>query len=204
MKKLATAALALALALTALTASPAGAETSESGYTLYFPETGTSVPVEDIGSMSNPTKSRPLNPISIGLCNAGQKTHVIGSQAAGVRNNINLGVIDLKCGTSTAGYVHIRERHQKDWSYFTTKYPIGGTWDDFMWFATKSAIATPAAQYGMPKRIGKTGKVCYSTNVQIKNPKGIVMDSLNPSVIVSENNKYVITSIPTSNSPHCK
>ncbi|MDO5052020.1 MAG: hypothetical protein Q4E05_03900 [Pseudoclavibacter sp.] len=55
----------------------------------------------------------------------------------------------------------------------------------------------------MPQRIPGQ-KVCYSTPVQIRDSQGNVVDTMNPSVIVSENNKHVITSIPTSNTPHCK
>lgn len=70
------------------------------------------------------------------------------------------GLVTLKCGNSKSGYIHIRERHERDWQYFLNKYPIGGTWDDYMLFATKNALQAPDPKLGMPQVI-PGDKRCY-------------------------------------------
>lgn len=70
------------------------------------------------------------------------------------------GLVTLKCGNSKSGYIHIRERHERDWQYFLNKYPIGGTWDDDMLFATKNALQAPDPKLGMPQVI-PGDKRCY-------------------------------------------
>ncbi|AJW78550.1 hypothetical protein DZF92_13555 [Clavibacter michiganensis subsp. insidiosus] len=70
----------------------------------------------------------------------------------------------------------------------------GANWDDFMVFATGSIVTAPAP--GFPKDVGD-GKLCYSAPIIIKNAEGNVVDTYNPTVLVSGNNKKVITSYPT-------
>lgn len=214
--------LAAALLFGLLPAAQAPAASASTGeqsneeaaqHTLHLPLTGEEFTPEELAAAAEEQTAPSheelpsLNPISIGLCNIGQQSHVIDSVASGSGRGISLGIIDLKCGTEKTGYVHIRKNHEKDWQYFINKHPaVFGPfvlWDDFMWFATSQALAAPNPSYNMPQRIPGQ-KVCYSTPVQIRDSQGNVVDTMNPSVIVSENNKLVITSIPTSNTPHCK
>lgn len=155
-------------------------------------------PVSDEESREAAVQPYGLNPITIAQCNLGH-SDVIVEEMPSEKD----GLVLMKCGTENAGYIHIRERHEKGWQYFLDKYPIGGTWDDFMVFATRNSLKAPDPSLGMPKTI-PDNKRCYSTPVQIRNPKGVVVTTLHPSAIVSMNNRILITSIPTSNTPHCK
>lgn len=130
-----------------------------------------------------------LAPGTIGLCNAGW-----GDVSVQRYDNAKyLGKIDLFCGDSGQGYVHIRARHQRQWQDRINQVGQGGNWDDLMVWVVGQAVTSPASGY--PKDIGG-GKSCYSTLIYMKGTKGTV--SFRPSIVVSRNNKRVITAIPTT------
>lgn len=132
-----------------------------------------------------------LAPGTIALCNSGfGDVSVDNYQAKGI------GKIDLFCGDGTSGYIHIRNRHESQWA---TVVP-GSNWDDIMDFSVRQSVQTPSSGY--PKNIG-SNKYCYSTPIQIKNSKGVVVKTYHPTVIVSVNNKKVITAYPTTSAPNC-
>lgn len=173
-------------------------------YTFTALETGESirVPMASTPSTDTPEETRVqplgLNPVTIAQCNMGQSDVTVADMPS-----TKDGLVALKCGNDKVGYVHIRKEHEKDWQSILNQYPIGGTWDDYMLFATKNSLQAPDPSLGMPQVI-PGDKRCYSTPVQIKNPDGVVMETIHPSIIVSMNNRVVITSFPTSSSPHCK
>lgn len=80
-----------------------------------------------------------LNPIVIGLCNGGASGLTVVEM-----NSAFDGVVSLKCGTNSDGYVHIRSRHQVGWE---AQKGSGGLWDDYMVWATSSALSVPSATY---------------------------------------------------------
>jgi hypothetical protein len=129
-----------------------------------------------------------LDPGTIGLCNAGFGDVSVASWDTGI------GHVDLFCGDDRSGYVHIRTDHQVDWQTVVDGAGGGADWDDFMVFATGSIVTSPAP--GFPKDAG-AGKLCYSAPILIKDADGNVVDTYNPTVLVSENNKRIITSYPT-------
>lgn len=147
------------------------------------------------GAVYTPPKTtgvRPqLDPGTIALCNAG-----FGDVSVRSWNNSSIGHIDLFCGDNSSGYVHIRTDHQADWQAVLNTYPIGGSWDDLMVFATGEAITK-----GSPVNEG-SNKYCYSAPIQIKNGSTVVT-TYYPTIIVSVNNKRVITSYPTHYSSAC-
>ena len=112
-------------------------------------------------------------------------------------NASGLGKIDLLCGDSKSGYVHIRSGHQGDWQKIIDKWNLPGNWDDLMEFATRDALEHPSSGY--PTDVGG-GKYCYTSVGRIKKADGTgpTLYTYHPSVIVSTNNKKVITSIPTT------
>lgn len=110
------------------------------------------------------------------------------------------GVIDFRCGDVNAGYVHVRRRHQNDWQQVVNLAGGGGNWDDLMEFVTAQSIQAPSPGY--PIGIGG-GKACFTTPALIVDSSGSVIRTLAPTVIVSINNKKVITSIPTTGRPTC-
>ncbi|WGP06993.1 hypothetical protein QFE97_04310 [Bacillus subtilis] len=126
-----------------------------------------------------------LNPITIGLCNMGAKDKVIQSF-----KSTKDGDVDLKCGTSSDGYIHIREEHEDQWEDQKKDWP--GYWDDLMVQAVQDSV-----EDGHVAISQKGNKRCYAGTVQIKF-KGKVVNTFHPSTIVSKNNKKIITSIPTN------
>jgi hypothetical protein len=142
----------------------------------------------------HPTGSAPdvdaslLNPAIIGLCNGGLGDVSVDSWET------DIGHVDLLCGDDKSGYVHIRAKHQVDWQTVVDSAGGGANWDDFMVFATGSIVTAPAS--GFPKDVG-AGKLCYSAPILIKNAQGDVVDTYNPTVLVSANNKKIISSYPT-------
>jgi hypothetical protein len=129
-----------------------------------------------------------LDPGTMGLCNAGFGDVSVASWDTGI------GHVDLFCGDDASGYVHIRKVHQADGQAVVDGAGGGANWDDFMVFATGSMVTSPAP--GFPKDVGD-GELCYSAPIFIKNAGGEVVDTYNPTVLVSANDKKIITSYPT-------
>lgn len=205
-------ALSLSVVFLALfAAKSATAETRESEYTFFLPATGEEFTVEDLAeyalrqpeSDGSESAQPKLDPVVIRFCNAGFGDTRIGSVKTGERPGIALEVVSLTCGDESKGNVHIRSRHESQWQYYLDVYPFDSYWDDSMWFATAQSLKAPDPRLAMP-RFGSNGTLCYSTPVQIKNPQGVVVETMHPSVVVSERNRIVITSIPTSNTPYCR
>lgn len=137
-----------------------------------------------------------LNPVTIGSCNAG-----FGDVSVQRMDAKGVGTIDLFCGDSKSGYVHIRQRHENDWQTVINNTHGGGVlWDDFMVASTSQIVSHPSAGY--PKSEG-SGKLCYTAPIDIHDPETNVTSVYHPTVIVSENNKKVITSFPTHSAPNC-
>lgn len=129
-----------------------------------------------------------LDPITIGLCNAGFGETVIEKFPSRID-----GTVSLKCGDNNSGYIHIRNRHQVDWR---NQQPGGGNWDDFMVWASRQALTAPTYTSVQPGQ-----KRCYTTPVQlyrIVNGKPQYYKTFNPSIVVSTNNKKIITAIPSN------
>jgi hypothetical protein len=149
-------------------------------------------PILDRSSESLPPKQTRLNPLVIGLCNAGASGLIIGTMKSTADGNV-----DLRCGTSTEGYIHIRNRHQTSWEL---QKGSGGVWDDYMAWATANALAWPSSVFNLAG-----SKRCYTTPIEVmKYVNGFpqYVKTFYPTIIVSTNNKLVITSIP-SNSASC-
>lgn len=147
------------------------------------------------GDVYSPPKTTGVHPLldpgTIALCNAG-----FGNVSVASWNNNSIGHVDLFCGDISSGYVHIRSGHQSDWQAILNSYPIGGNWDDLMVFATGQAITSgPFYNEG-------NNKYCYTAPLQIKH-NGTVVTTYHPTILVSVNNKRVITSYPTHYSSAC-
>ena len=180
MKRISAAAAILAVALLALTTSalPASAAASNE-----FGERASSI------LLSTEDAAR-LPPGTIGLCNAGW-----GDVSVQRYDNARfLGVVDLRCGDSKSGYVHVRANHQNQWQSRINAVGGSGNWDDLMAWATGEALRAPEAGY--PKDVGG-GKWCYTAPIFMSGPRGTVQ--YKPTIIVSTNNKLVITSYPSTN-----
>lgn len=128
-----------------------------------------------------------LNPGVIADCNIG-----LGETVVGTAKTKTDGAVELKCGDKKSGYVHIRTEHEKDWNALNKNtvenWPF---WDDLMWDATKRILEKPSFTRDMGG-----GKRCYTALIKILPHKGEVKEYY-PTVIVSINNKKVITSYPT-------
>lgn len=145
----------------------------------------------DSSTSTTPESNLYLNPIKIGLCNAGRENTVVYT----IRNSKHNGNIDLKCGNKDNGYVHIRSRHEGDWN--NAKGGFAGYWDDFMLYSTINALQAPSYS-----RQQNSTTRCYVTPIQVfkkVNRKPVYQKTIYPRVAVSTNNRKVITSFPTGN-----
>lgn len=133
-----------------------------------------------------------LDPTVIAACNIG-----LGDVVVREFETSRLGTVSLKCGDDSNGYVHIRQRHERDWQAWIDAAGGGALWDDFMAYATNASLVGPSEGY--PRFVG-SGKWCYTTPIIIRSPAGD--DTFMPSVFVSEHNKTVITAYPTR-TPSC-
>lgn len=168
-------------------------EPKDGTYVLFSRTSGesyTGSPIIPRPGMAASNNQNRLNPLVIGLCNAGAVDLSVASFASSLD-----GVVRLKCGTLWDGYIHIRDRHQSSWE---TQNLGGLYWDDNMAWATSRALMAPSMVTNRPG-----SKRCYTTPIQVflyANGVMQLVKTFNPTVIVSTNNKIVITSIPTTKS----
>lgn len=189
----------------ALSAAPAGAlsappATGNGDLVLVAPDAGVSIPVDELPSLApaQPGELPPgvasaslLGPIDSLNCNTlKRENYVVTTYQAAKRGSFSGGRITLQCGAPTShGYRHIRARHQVDWT--NRMSPMRGNWDDFMDFATRQSLAAPSKYANQGG-----GKFCYTTPIQVRNTRGQVLKTFYPRVVISTNNRRVITSIP--------
>lgn len=133
-------------------------------------------------------EARLLNPFDWLSCNNPKDPrHVITSW-----NSKYQGKVALQCGSAkTSGYNHISARHKTEWQNLITRFGGGRSWDDFMAYVSISALNNPSAIYGAGFE-----KICYTAPINMINHKNGDKVTLSPSVIISSNNKIVITSYP--------
>ncbi|OCI32921.1 hypothetical protein OERS_05130 [Oerskovia enterophila] len=105
------------------------------------------------------------------------------------------GTVRLNCGTATtAGYNHILDGHADDWQFWMEDLGLyGANWDDFMEWTVGAVLMAPGdyASEG-------NGKLCFTAPIGIVNPNDGLTWWFDPSIIVSENNRVVITAYPGS------
>lgn len=131
-----------------------------------------------------------MNPIAMWACDLGFSTWTVETFPS-----LSDGTVSLLCGSSTSGYIHIKSRHDTEWA---SQMGGPGAWDDYMVWASANALAKPKFSNF------QTGqKQCYTTPIlvyRIQNGAPKYVKTFNPTVIISTNNKIVITSIPTTTS----
>lgn len=124
------------------------------------------------------------------LCNAG-----FGDKKVKTFKSKHDEEITLYCGDSNSGYIHIRERHEADWE--NQKGGFEGYWDDYMVFATQASLESPGYSAERPNQ-----KRCYTTPIEVYEVVDgvpVKKKTIDPTIMVSMNNKKVITSYPTTN-----
>lgn len=104
------------------------------------------------------------------------------------------GRIDLTCGDSGFGYKHIEASHQSQWAYYSSI--VGGSWDDFMSFAADETLWAPSNIWDVGGN-----KLCYTAPIVFTN--GSTSFTIYPKIIISKNNRWVITAYPTSTPYTC-
>lgn len=156
-------------------------------------------PASDAESLNGPPIASPalLGPVDSLNCNVSRnKNWNITSYTAKGYSSFAGGKVNLKCGTSsTSGYFHIKSRHAYEWAKRIGSVGGYGRWDDLMDYATRSILKNPAVI-----RHAGSGKLCYSAPIVLTNAKRTKKVTFNPTVVISETNKLVITSYPTSKS----
>lgn len=152
------------------------------------------------GVGEDPTDAELLDAGTIGLCNIG-----LGDVSVQSWDDTAIGHVDLFCGDDASGYIHIRDGdgtpddpgHEADWQTLVDSFG-GGDWDDFMVYATGEAITQDRA----PDDHGND-KLCFTAPIEIYKTDGTYIGTWNPTIIVSANNRRVITSYPTGFQSDC-
>ena len=112
------------------------------------------------------------------------------------RNGSFSGKVKLLCGSSKAGYRHINSKHSKQWVDVVTWDGRGraSEWDSLMMQATAATLSHPDGIYSE-----KGSKLCYGAKItswRKKNGKVVKQKTWNTAVVVSKNNKTVVTAYP--------
>ena len=136
----------------------------------------------------DPTATSNLDPINVGLCNLGSKETVLA-----VLRSKGDGKVRLTCGNAYGGYVHIRSGHQADWQARTPAYRL---WDDFMIWTVAGVLRAPDVM-----QVQENMKRCYSAPINFYDEtrvKPVLLKTIHPTVIVSINNKRIVTAYPSN------
>ncbi len=134
-----------------------------------------------------------LDPGTVGLCNTG-----FGDVSVSHATAVRLGRVDLRCGNTSTGYVHVRSVWEKSWQKAISGAPGQHLWDDFAVFAISRALSHPS--HGYPHTSASTW--CYATTIRVTTASGTIIRVLNPTVLVSATTRNVITAAPTAR-PDC-
>lgn len=106
------------------------------------------------------------------------------------------GTISFHCGNTSFGYKHIKARHPE--AQWRAQMGGSGSWTAYMRYLQRSALKSPNIVRNQPGE-----KACYSTPVKVYrvvNGSPRYWKTINPSVVISKNNKKIITSIPSTRS----
>lgn len=139
------------------------------------------------------TAATMLNPVDSFQCNViNNSGYVIRSYSPVKKLGGNTAsVINLKCGTSGSGYLHIT-LHANEWADRVAWAGGGADWDDFMNYVVSESLTHPTRVVAQADN-----KSCFTTPVTIRKKSGATV-TFNPTTAVSNNNKLVITSFPST------
>lgn len=147
-------------------------------------------PNGEVFSPANSTDATPLvDPIDRLMCANDVSDHMVNDW---IMDHYMLeGQVRLNCGEwDTAGYNHIEYGHRLEWQNIMPGGAAGGgVWDDFMEFVIGATLTAPETWTDEGNN-----KLCFDTLIQIV-VDDQVWDYYWP-VIVSENNRIVITTYP--------
>lgn len=102
------------------------------------------------------------------------------------------GKVSLTCGNANYGYRHIRDRHEADWANVVHKYhQEPGAWDDLMNWSNLNSLLNP-----IDRVVQANNKLCYTTPIVFLDADMNPIGKMNPQVIISADNRWIITSIP--------
>lgn len=85
-----------------------------------------------------------------------------------------------------------RDKHEQDWRNVLLKVgDVYSNWDDFMYFAALQSLLRP--DHIVDKG---SNKLCYRTPIILMNSEMVPVYEFSPSIIISANNRHVITAYP--------
>lgn len=137
-----------------------------------------------------------LNPVQWFECETlNNSGYLIKSYATKKGGGYTSSSVNFYCGDSNSGYLHVSQ-HAGEWQSRVNSAGGGSNWDDLMDYGTSQALAHPTQIVNQGAQ-----KTCYQTPVTIVRSNGSTF-TFYTTVVVSQNNKRVITSFPPS-SPSC-
>ena len=135
-----------------------------------------------------------LDPVDLTACNVLNATNHEVRRIDGVEAGsfFGGGSISLTCGNASFGYRHIRDRHEADWrSRLTQAGTPTASWDDYMFYVSMLTLVDPDTIVGQGD-----GKLCYTTYIVMVDDNWVPVVEYRPSVVISTNNRWMITSFP--------
>lgn len=136
----------------------------------------------------HPTATNNLDPVDIAACNLGIQDSIVA-----LLPSKEDGLVRLTCGNRDVGYVHIKQRHKRDWE---NRMPEPGIWDDFMLWSTINVLRLPETV-----TLDRSSKRCYSATEKVIKYVGnrrVLWKVFKPIAIVSTNNKLIVTAFPST------
>ena len=137
-----------------------------------------------------------LNPVQWFECETvNNATYLIKTYAVQKGGGYTSSSVNFFCGDSSSGYLHVSQ-HAGEWQTRVNTAGGGTNWDDLMDYGTSQALAHPTRSVNQGAQ-----KSCFETPVTIVKANGSSF-TFYTTVVISQNNKRVITSFPPS-SPSC-
>lgn len=168
---------------------------------LYAPLTGEK---KEMTTNAQRTRGGGISTKSIGpygntYCNTAESSFALKRyQTSGVWSYEG-GKTSLKCGNSSYGFKHIQQRHAAQWiSRYAKLGPTNGLdWSDILDFALTTTLDAP--YIANPIRPGSANKTCFAGIVEARSyPGNKLLFRYEPTVVVSQNNRHIITAIPST------
>lgn len=188
----ATVALLVAGAIIGQVPSAAMAETvtgsNNEDLTLYAPISGHSQPLE---YSSDAMSVRSIGAHHNDFCkmNPGSSDYILRNYVTVNGAAYPAGRTALKCGNSKVGWLHIQKDHASQWQKSLAGLP--GDYGDIADFSISQGLGWA---YGSVAETG--GKTCFIAPIQIKDADDNILSKFWVHVIVSQQNRQVITAYP--------
>lgn len=167
---------------------------------LYSPGTGESRVISLKATAPTPKSggvtTQSIGPFGNTYCDTASPSFSLKAYHTVTGTNYYSGNTYFTCGNANGGFIHVRDRHAKDWIARYAAYgPTAGLdWSDIADFDISTTLGAPLSTSDAGGQ-----KTCFGGLVQIwTEPNNELLFSYEPSVFVSQNNRRIVTAYPTT------